>query len=153
MISEKVLKVLNELGIEHKEFEEKGATKTVEDAAKSLNIEKGQVAKSILLKPVKKDFFMLIASGDKKISSKKTKDYFGCKTNFASAEDTFNLTGFTFGGVCPFGIDERITVLVDKSMNRFDDLYIACGSDSSLAKMSYDEIINKISNIEVDLTE
>ena len=25
MISEKVLKVLNELGIEHKEFEEKGA--------------------------------------------------------------------------------------------------------------------------------
>ena len=137
MISEKVLKVLNELGIEHKEFEEKGATKTVEDAAKSLNIEKGQVAKSILLKPVKKDFFMLIASGDKKISSKKTKEYFGCKTNFASAEDTFNLTGFTFGGVCPFGID----------------LYIACGSDSSLAKMSYDEIINKISDIEVDLTE
>ena len=147
MISEKVLKVLNELGIEHKEFEEKGATKTVEDAAKSLNIEKGQVAKSILLKPVKKDFFMLIASGDKKISSKKTKEYFGCKTNFASAEDTFNLTGFTFGGVCPFGI------LVDKSMRRFDDLYIACGSDSSLAKMSYDEIINKISDIEVDLTE
>ena len=66
---------------------------------------------------------------------------------------SYNLTGFTFGGVCPFGIDERITVLVDKSMKRFDDLYIACGSDSSLAKMSYDEIINKISNIEVDLTE
>ena len=41
MISEKVLKVLNELGIEHKEFEESGATKTVEDADKSLNIEKG----------------------------------------------------------------------------------------------------------------
>ena len=153
MINEKVLNVLKKLNIEYKELEGEGATKTVEDAAKSLNIEKGQVAKSIMLKPVKKDFTMLIASGDKKISSKKTKDYFGCKTNFANAEDTFRLTGFTFGGVCPFGIDESITVLVDKSMKRFDALYIACGTDNSLAKMSYDEIINKISDIEVDLTE
>ena len=80
--------------------------------------------------------------------------YFGCKTSFANAEDTFNLTGFTFGGVCPFGIDkDKIDILVDKSMSRFNDLYIACGSDSSLAKMSYDEILKKISNIEVDLTE
>lgn len=153
MINEKVLEALKKLNIEYQELEEEGATKTVEDAARSLNIEKGQVAKSILLKPIKKDFTMLIASGDKKISSKKAKDYFGCKTNFANAEDTLRVTGFTFGGVCPFGIDENITVLVDKSMNRFKDLYIACGSDNSLAKMSYEEIIKKISNIEVDLTE
>ena len=79
--------------------------------------------------------------------------YFDCKTSFANAEDTFKLTGFTFGGVCPFGIDKDIDVLVDKSMKRFDALYIACGSDSSLAKMTYDEILEKISNVEVDLTE
>ena len=154
MINEKVLNALKELNIEYKEFEEAGATKTVEDAAKTLNIEKGQVAKSILVKPAKKNFAMIIASGDKKISSKKMRAYFGCKTSFASPEDTFNLTGFTFGGVCPFGIDKtKIDILVDKSMSRFNDLYIACGSDSSLAQMSYNEILEKISNVEVDLMD
>ena len=153
-MNEKVLNALKELGIEYKEFEEAGATKTVDDAAKTLNIERGQVAKSILVKPSKRDnFAMIIASGDKKISSKKMRAYFECKTSFANAEDTFKLTGFTFGGVCPFGIDKNIEVLVDKSMKRFDALYIACGSDSSLAKMTYEEIIEKISNVEVDLTE
>nr|WP_297296727.1 YbaK/EbsC family protein [uncultured Brachyspira sp.] len=152
MMNEKVLNALKKLNIEYKEFEEAGATKTVDDAAKTLNIERGQVAKSILVKPSKKNFAMIIASGDKKISSKKMRAYFECKTSFANAEDTFNLTGFTFGGVCPFGV-ENIDILVDKSMKRFDDLYIACGSDSSLAKMSYDEILKKISNVEVDLTE
>lgn len=71
-MNEKVLNALKELGIEYKEFEEAGATKTVDDAAKTLNIERGQVAKSILVKPSKKEnFAMIIASGDKKISSKK----------------------------------------------------------------------------------
>ena len=153
-MNEKVLNALKELDIEYKEFEEAGVTKTVDDAAKTLNIERGQVAKSILVKPSKRDnFAMIIASGDKKISSKKMRSYFECKTSFANAEDTFKLTGFTFGGVCPFGIDKNIEVLVDKSMKRFDALYIACGSDSSLAKMTYEEIIEKISNVEVDLTE
>ena len=155
MMNEKVLNALKELNIEYTEFEEAGVTKTVDDAAKTLNIERGQVAKSILVKPSKKEHFaMIIASGDKKISSKKMRAYFECKTSFANAEDTFNLTGFTFGGVCPFGIDRNlIDVLVDKSMSRFDALYIACVSDSSLAKMTYNEILEKISNIEVELTE
>nr|WP_240516625.1 YbaK/EbsC family protein [Brachyspira sp. G79] len=153
MMNEKVLNALKELNIDYQEFEEAGVTKTVDDAAKTLNIEKGQVAKSILVKPSKKNFAMIIASGDKKISSKKMREYFGCKTSFANAEDTYNLTGFTFGGVCPFGIDKSVDVLVDKSMQRFDALYIACGSDSSLAKMTYDEILKKISGTEVDLTE
>lgn len=153
MMNEKVLNALKKLNIDYQEFEEAGVTKTVDDAAKTLNIEKGQVAKSILVKPAKKKFAMIIASGDKKISSKKMRAYFGCKTSFANAEDTYNLTGFTFGGVCPFGIDKSIDVLVDKSMQRFDALYIACGSDSSLAKMTYDEILQKISSTEVDLTE
>jgi len=152
MINEKVLKALKKLNIEYRELGEAGATKTVADAAKSLNIKEGQVAKSILVKPSKKNFAMIIASGDRRISSKKTRAYFECKTNFASAEETFNLTGFTFGGVCPFGI-ENIDILVDKSMERFEDLYISCGSDDSLAKMSYKEILEKISKVEVDLTE
>ena len=143
MINEKVLNALKELNIEYKEFDEAGATKTVEDAAKTLNIEKGQVAKSILVKPAKKNFAMIIASGDKKISSKKMRAYFGCKTVPAGVF-----------GVCPFGIDKtKIDILVDKSMSRFNDLYIACGSDSSLAQMSYNEILEKISNVEVDLMD
>lgn len=153
MINEKVLNILNKLNIEYKEYEKIGVTKTVDDASKTLNVCKGQIAKSILVKPSKKNFAMIIASGDRKISSKKMKNYFGCKTSFANAKDTLKITGFTFGGVCPFGINKDINILIDKSMSRFDSLYIACGSDNSLAKMNYNEILEKISNEEVDLTE
>ena len=52
MMNEKVLNALKKLNIDYQEFEEAGVTKTVDDAAKTLNIERGQVAKSILVKPL-----------------------------------------------------------------------------------------------------
>lgn len=123
MIPKKVRNVLDKYGITPFEFEENGSTKTVEDAAKSLNIAIGQVAKSILVKTSDEKFAMIITSGDKKLSSHKMKSYFGSKTSFANAEETMQLTGFYFGEVCPFGVD-NVDILIDKSMKRFDALYI-----------------------------
>lgn len=133
-----------------------GSTKTAQMAADTLNVEVGQIAKSILVNPQTREgeerkFAMIIMSGDKKLSSKKLKDYFGTKTNFANAEDTLRLTGFTFGGVCPFGVT-GIEFLADISLKRYEHSFIAAGNDCSLAKIPYSTLLTICSNKEVDFS-
>lgn len=154
-IEERVLKDLEKYNLTPIVMEE-GSTKTAQMAAETLDVEVGQIAKSILVNPETKEgeerkFAMIVISGDKKLSSKKLKDYFESKTNFANTEDTLRLTGFTFGGVCPFGVT-GIQFLVDISLKRYEHSFIAAGSDSSLTKIPYSTLLEICSSKEVDLS-
>ena len=50
------------------------------------------------------------------------------------------LIGHGIGGVCPFGINEGVTVYLDESLKRFETVYPACGSDNSAIKLTIDEL-------------
>jgi prolyl-tRNA editing enzyme YbaK/EbsC (Cys-tRNA(Pro) deacylase) len=41
-------------------------------------------------------------------------------------------TGYAIGGVSPYDLPEGLTVLVDRSLERFDTLYTAAGTPSSM---------------------
>lgn len=124
MINSKILEELESLGVTDIREYGAGATDTAENASKTLNVEVGAIAKSILVKTVKDEkYYMIVVSGDKKLSSPKMKTRFNCKTSFASLDDTFKLTGYSFGGVCPFAIDNNIEIIIDKSLSSFDYLY------------------------------
>ena len=56
------------------------------------------------------------------------------------------------GGVCPFGINDNVTVYldikgVDISLKNFETIYPACGDSNSVIKLSLDEL-EKSSNFE-----
>ena len=50
-----------------------------------------------------------------------------------------------YGGVCPFGINENVTVYLDNSLKRFNTVYPACGSSNSAVKLTIEEL-EKTSN-------
>ncbi len=50
------------------------------------------------------------------------------------------LTGHSVGGVCPFGINEGVTVYLDESLKRFEIVYPACGSSNSAVKLTIPEL-------------
>ena len=54
---------------------------------------------------------------------------------FADAETVRAATGYAIGGVSPYDLPVALTVLVDESLGRFDVLYTAAGTPSSMVRV------------------
>ena len=138
MIPQKVQIILERHNLQAIEFEP-GSTPTAVLAAEKLGVEVGNIAKSLLF--VSKDgrYFMVVCPGDRKVANAKLKAAIGAKTRMANAEETRAATGFQPGGVCPFGV-EGIEILLDVSLQSYDTIYPAAGTDSSGVPMSFEEL-------------
>ncbi len=147
----KVQKVLDQYSLKATLFE-KGSTPTAAMAAARLQVEVGQIAKSLLFVSKDKRFFLIICPGDRKVSSAKLKRACGTKTHLANPEETRASTGFSPGSVCPFGIEE-IPILLDKSLQAYQTIYPAAGTDSSGVAMTYQQLASITQGSVFDLTD
>ena len=135
-----------------KEFDEtlsvtelENTARTAVDAANSLNCEVGAIVKSLLFKNGD-NYFLCLVSGDKRCSLNKLKKFFNSKDlSMASPNEVKEQTGYTIGGVSPIGHTNRLQILVDRSLNRFKDLYAAAGHPNCIFKINFDDLI-KITN-------
>ena len=57
-----------------------------------------------------------------------------------SADTAAELIGHAVGGVCPFAVNEGVTVYLDVSLKRFDTVYPACGSSNSAIGLTIPEL-------------
>ena len=127
----------------------KESTATVEQAANVHNVEKGQIVKTIALiieKPI-----LLMTSGDVKIDNKKYKNFFKKKAKMLSANETLLITSHPIGGVCPFGLPNKIDVYYDKSLNNYDTVIPAAGSTNSSVKVQAKRLLELTNALEVDV--
>ena len=123
----------------------KSSARTALEAAKSLNCEVGAIVKSLLFKTEQK-FTLCLVAGDKKASLNKIKKILNMKDiSMASADDVKNVTGFTIGGVSPIGHLNKIEILIDLSLERFDELFAAAGHPNCIFKISFEDL-SKITN-------
>ena len=141
MIPDKVRVVLEAHGLAAAEFEA-GSTATSVLAAQQLGVKVGQIAKSLLFMGKDGKAFMVIAPGDRRLSSARLKAAAGVKSRMASAEEALAATGFGPGGVCPFGIDHAIRIFVDSSLSQYATIYPAAGTDSSGVPMTFDQLVS-----------
>ena len=134
-----------------KTFEQSSAT--VELAAQALGCEPARIAKSLTFmvndKPI-----MIVAAGDVKVDNAKFKARFGVKAKMLSPEQVAELIGHPVGGVCPFGINDGVSVYLDESMKRFERMFPAAGSGNTAVDLSLEEL-EKCSGAEewVDVTK
>ena len=135
-----------------KEFDEtlsvtelENTARTAVDAAKSLNCEVGAIVKSLLFKNGE-NYFLCLVSGDKRCSLNKLKKFFNSKDlSMASPNDVKEQTGYTIGGVSPIGHTNNLQILVDSSLNRFEDLFAAAGHPNCIFKINFEDL-KKITN-------
>jgi len=135
-----------------KEFDEtlsvtelENTARTALDAAKSLNCEVGAIVKSLLFKNGE-NYFLCLVSGDKRCSLNKLKKFFNSKDlSMASPNDVKEQTGYTIGGVSPIGHTNSLQILVDSSLNRFEDLFAAAGHPNCIFKINFEDL-KKITN-------
>ena len=140
MIPEKVSRVLAAHGLAAIEFEP-GSTATSQLAADRLGVRVGQIAKSLLFLGKDGRYVMLLCPGDRKVSSSKLKVVLGVKTRMARHEEAVAATGFEPGGVCPFGIDARIRILIDDSLAQYRTIYPAAGTGASGVPMTFAQLV------------
>jgi len=129
------------------------SARTAVDAANSLNCEVGAIVKSLLFRT--EDYFILcLIAGDKRCSLNKLKKISDKKNiSLATPVEVKTETGYTIGGVSPVGHLNQIKILIDKTLERFKDLYAAAGHSNCIFKINFKNL-QKITNGEIkELTE
>lgn len=111
------------------------STATVDMAARVHQVEAGQIAKTLSLK-VKQDIVLIVMRGDARLDNKKLKDALGYKARMLTVDEVISATGHPVGGVCPFGLEQPLTVYCDVSLQAYDEVLPAAGATHSSVRIS-----------------
>ncbi len=129
------------------------SARTALEAASSLKCEVGAIVKSLLFK-TENTFTLCLIAGDKKASLNKIKKNLNIKdVSMASADEVKNITGFTIGGVSPVGHLNKINIFIDKSLERFVDLYAAAGHPNCIFKIDYSNLQKMTEGLTKEISE
>ena len=138
---QRVIKVLREFDTSLKVQTLSSSARTAIDAASSLNCEVGAIVKSLLLR-TDDSFILCLVSGDKRCSLNKIKKILKKKdVSMANADQVKSQTGFSIGGVSPVAHLEKIKILIDSSLSRYENVYAAAGHPNSIFKITYKQLV------------
>ena len=126
---------------------------TAKDAATSLGCNVGAIVKSLIFKSNDK-YYLCLISGDKRASASKIKSILNVdELSMASATDVKQVTGFSIGGVSPIGHLNKLNVLIDLSLGRFNQLFAAAGHPYCIFKINYRDLIKITNGLPNNITE
>jgi len=149
----RVAKIISKFDSKFKVIVLNSTAKTAKDAASALNCEVGAIVKSLLLR-AEESFLICLIPGDKKCSLKKLKKILNKKDIcMASADEVKKNTGFSIGGVSPVGHIKNLDILIDKSLNRFKNIFAAAGHPNCVFKVRYSELIKITNGSEKEISE
>ena len=147
----RVVKVLSDFDSNLKVEVLNSSARTAIDAASSLNCEVGAIVKSLLLR-TNDSFILCLVSGDKRCSLNKIKKMINKKdVSMANADQVKSQTGFSIGGVSPVAHLEKIKILIDSSLSRYENVYAAAGHPNSIFKITYKQLIKLTEGKEEDI--
>ena len=139
MAIEKVREYFKQYGMADliQEFEVSSAT--VELAAQALHCQPCRIAKTLSFLADGRAI-LIVAAGDAKIDNPKYKAQFGAKAKMLTPGEVEELVSHAVGGVCPFGVNEGVTVYLDLSLKRFETVFPACGNSNSAIELSIPQL-------------
>jgi Cys-tRNA(Pro) deacylase len=125
------------------------SARTAQDAATALGCDVGAIVKSLLFK-TEDSFTLCLVAGDKRCSLTKLKKIKNKKDiSMASPEEVKTQTGYTIGGVSPVAHLNKLEIIIDKSLDRFIDLFAAAGHPNCVFKIDFSNI-KKITNGKIE---
>lgn len=139
MSLERARTYLRKKGLEDRIIIPEHSSATVAEAAEALGCEPGMIAKTLSFlqgeKPV-----LILAEGTARIDNAKYKARFSCKAKMIPFDRVEELIGHSVGGVCPFGVNETVTVYLDETLKLHDVVYPAAGTDHSAVRLTIAEL-------------
>ena len=83
---------------------------------------------------------LILAEGMARVDNKKYKAQFGKKAKMIPREEVEGYIGHEAGGVCPFGVNEKVEIYLDESLKKWDVVYPAAGNANSAVRLTPDEL-------------
>jgi len=139
MSIERVRAYLEPFGMADKIQEFSVSSATVELAAQALGCEGARIAKSLSFL-VDGAAVLIVAAGDARVDNPKFKAFFQTKAKMLTPDQAVELVGHAVGGVCPFAVNEGVSVYLDESLKRFDTVFPACGSSNSAIELTIPQL-------------
>ena len=139
MSIEKVRAYFSQFGMEDRILEFPVSSATVELAAQAVGCTPQRIAKTLSFM-VADHPILIVAAGDAKIDNPKYKAQFSQKAKMLSFDQAAEMIGHAVGGVCPFAVNEGVTVYLDVSLKRFEAVFPACGSSNSAIELTIQEL-------------
>jgi len=136
---EEVRAYFEENRLPYKVREMDASTETVEMAARALGVEPALIAKTLAFK-LKDRGILVVTKGDAKIDNQKFKQHFQAKARMMSPDEVMEATGHPVGGVCPFGLRQKMDIYLDESLKQFEKVYPAAGSQNSCIEITPEEL-------------
>jgi len=119
-----------------------GAARTAQEAADSLGVQLGQIAKSVIFKRKEDGVAVLVVtSGDRRVDEKKVAALVG-KIGRADADFVKAHTGFTIGGVSPVAHLNPPVTLLDQDLWRFEEVWAAAGHPHGVFRLRPQDLPN-----------
>ncbi|MDQ0251345.1 prolyl-tRNA editing enzyme YbaK/EbsC (Cys-tRNA(Pro) deacylase) [Sphingomonas kyeonggiensis] len=131
-------------------IEQSASTATVAEAAATLGVEPGRIAKTLALR-VGEGVLLVVARGDARLDNAKTKAAFGGRASMLGAEEAEALTGHPVGGVCPFGLATPLPVYCDVSIRSYVTVFPAAGSRRTSMEVAPERLAGLVSERWVDV--
>lgn len=136
MSAEAVKEYLKSFGLENEILTMEDSTASVALAAKALNIDEDQIAKTLSFYDKEDGCIIVVFSGNAKVQGGKFKRTFGLKPSMLKGDDVGKMTGHQPGGVSPFAVPETARVYLDKSLQNHEFVYPACGNSHNAIKIT-----------------
>ncbi|HEY8865093.1 MAG TPA: YbaK/EbsC family protein [Candidatus Dormibacteraeota bacterium] len=124
-------------GLAVKEFP--AGTRTAVDAARAVGCEVGQIVKSLVFVAAGKPVVALV-SGANRLDEKRLAAVAGEPVLKADAETARTATGYSIGGVPPFGHATEVPVFMDRDLLGYEVVWAAAGRPDSVFEIAPDRL-------------
>jgi prolyl-tRNA editing enzyme YbaK/EbsC (Cys-tRNA(Pro) deacylase) len=139
------------LAIQVRRFPE--GTRTAPDAARAVGCEVGQIVKSLVFVADGRPILALTSGANRADVGKLAALTGASAVRRATAEEAREATGFAIGGTPPFGHPRPLTVLVDRDLLGWPEVWAAAGAPDAVFGVAPEQLLEASGGVPADLRE
>jgi Cys-tRNA(Pro) deacylase len=151
--AKKVAEAAEKLDLQVRIVEFDHTTRTAEEAAAAIGCEVAQIVKSLCF-AVNGQPIIALVSGVNRLDERKLATLCGVgrkKVKRANADMVKEATGFSIGGVPPFGHKSPLPIYIDRDLTRFDIIWAAAGTPFAVFAIKPADLVKASGGILADL--
>ena len=138
----KAKKVQEALGPDFTVLEFDQPTASAAQAASAIGCTVAQIAKSLVFADAEGDPVLVIASGASRVDEAKVGQILKTTIHRADADFVKRATGFSIGGVPPVGHPSQLTVVLDQTLQDFEEIWAAGGTPTSVFCLTPSQLVS-----------
>jgi Cys-tRNA(Pro) deacylase len=151
--AQKVADVARELGLDIEIVEFEQTTRSAQEAAEAIGTTLAQIVKSLCFAVAGQPVIALV-SGVNQLDERKLAQLQGVgrkQVKRADAEVVKKATGFSIGGVPPFGHLTKLPIYVDEDLLQFEVVWAAAGTPFAVFAIAPEDLVRGCGGTAVDL--